>query len=110
MICLISFSKFSDVLPAFTCVRAISNLWSICLGVNFLRLKWSKSEKPVPSIFIRNILPSKALRTLFLPSKRLHKFLRTSYFCCFLSGLNLIFSSNSKFQVINHLDLHQLLL
>ena len=26
MICLISFSKFSDVLPAFTCGRAIDNL------------------------------------------------------------------------------------
>ena len=34
MICLISFSKFSDVLPAFTCVRAIGNLSSICLRVN----------------------------------------------------------------------------
>ena len=26
MICLISLSKFSDVLPAFTCARAIGNL------------------------------------------------------------------------------------
>ena len=26
MICLISFSKFLDVLPAFTCARAIGNL------------------------------------------------------------------------------------
>ena len=32
----ISFSKFSDVLPAFTCARAVGNLWSICLGVNIL--------------------------------------------------------------------------
>ena len=37
IICLISFSKFSDVLPAFTCARAIGNLWSICLEVNILR-------------------------------------------------------------------------
>ena len=36
IICLISFSKFSDVLPAFTCANASSNLWSICLGVNIL--------------------------------------------------------------------------
>ena len=36
IIYLISFSKFSDVLPALTCVRAIDNLWSICLGVNIL--------------------------------------------------------------------------
>ena len=34
MICLILFSKFSDFLPAFTCARAIGNLWSICLGVS----------------------------------------------------------------------------
>ena len=32
----ISFSKFSDVLPAFTRTRAIGNLWIICLGVNIL--------------------------------------------------------------------------
>ena len=42
MICLILFNKFSDVLPAFTCARTIGNLWSICLGVNILRLEWSK--------------------------------------------------------------------
>ena len=35
-ICLISFSKFSNVLPAFTCASAIGNLWSIWLGVNIL--------------------------------------------------------------------------
>ena len=33
IIYLISFRKFSDVLPAFTCARVISNLWSICLEV-----------------------------------------------------------------------------
>ena len=37
IICRISFEKFSDVLPAFTCARAIGNLWSICLGVKILR-------------------------------------------------------------------------
>ena len=36
-ICLISFNNFSDVLPAFTCASAISNLGSICLGVNIFR-------------------------------------------------------------------------
>ena len=36
MICLISFSKFSYVLPAFTCARAIGNLRSISLEVNIL--------------------------------------------------------------------------
>ena len=34
MICLISYNKFPDVLPTFTCARATGNLWSICLGVN----------------------------------------------------------------------------
>ena len=36
MICLISFSKFSDVFHAFTCASAIGNLSEICLGVNVL--------------------------------------------------------------------------
>ena len=36
MIFLVSFSKFSDVLPAFTCARAINNLLDICVGVNIL--------------------------------------------------------------------------
>ena len=31
---MISFSKFSDLLPAFTCASAIGNLRSICVGVN----------------------------------------------------------------------------
>ena len=55
MICLISFSKFSDVLPAFTCARAIGNFQSICLGVSIL------SPSPFDA-FIRNIPPLKALR------------------------------------------------
>ena len=33
---LIPFSKFSDVLTAFTCENTIDNLWSICLGANIL--------------------------------------------------------------------------
>ena len=36
MIYQILFSKFSDALTPFTCVSAINNLRSICLGVNFL--------------------------------------------------------------------------
>ena len=36
MIYLILFSKFSDVLPTFTCTRGIGNLWRICSGVNIL--------------------------------------------------------------------------
>ena len=30
-------------MPAFTCARAIGNLWSIFLGVNILRLEWSET-------------------------------------------------------------------
>ena len=64
MICLISLSKFWDELPTFTCARAIS-----CLVSNILRLEWlTLSGKPVTSIFIGNILLSKTLRSLSLPS------------------------------------------
>ena len=38
MICLISFSTFSDVLPAVTCARAIGNLSIICLEVNIFNI------------------------------------------------------------------------
>ena len=37
MICLISFNKFLEVLPAFASAKAIGNLWSIYLGVKTLR-------------------------------------------------------------------------
>ena len=47
----------------FTYARAIGIFWSICLGVNTLRLK-ALSEKPEPSIFIGNVLLPKVLRTL----------------------------------------------
>ena len=36
IICMTSFSKFSDELPAFVCVRATGNLSSICLELNIL--------------------------------------------------------------------------
>ena len=41
--CLVSFSKFSDALPAFTCSSAVGNLWIICLGLNILRFEWSET-------------------------------------------------------------------
>ena len=76
VICLFPFSKFSDVLPAFSCAKANSNFWSICLRVNTLRLEWPKtlSENLVPSDFIGNIMLSKASRTLSLASKSAYKF------------------------------------
>ena len=61
IICLISFSKFSDVLPAFTCVSAIGNLWSISL--------WDNMFNPFPCFsFIGNIPLLKALRVNSWPS------------------------------------------
>ena len=52
-ICLISFSKFSDVLPAFTCASAIGNLGRICLGVIIL-IRLAKSEgSPLPFCLLK---------------------------------------------------------
>ena len=53
IICLISFSKFSDVLPVFTCASAIGILWSICLGLNILRFEWSETLSLVRSETLR---------------------------------------------------------
>ena len=35
-ICPISLNRLSELLPAFTCARAVGNLWSVCFGVNIL--------------------------------------------------------------------------
>ena len=43
VICMISFSRFSDVLTAFTYARAIGNLWNICYAANILSCVWSKT-------------------------------------------------------------------
>ena len=61
-ICLVIFSKFSDVLPAFTCASAIGNVWRICLLVNIF--------SPLPFfVFIANIPLLKRLRVIFRPSQ-----------------------------------------
>ena len=61
MICLISLSKFSDVLPTFICAKTIGNLWSICLGVNIFN--------PFPYLdFIGNIPLLRRLWVNSLPS------------------------------------------
>ena len=60
-ICLISFNKYSDVLSAFICARAIGNLWSNYLGVNILN--------PLSFVsFVGNIPLLKALRINRWPS------------------------------------------
>ena len=66
-ISLISISKLSDVLPAFTYGRAIDNFWNICLGINILSHARSKRAKskgcPLPfAAYIENILLLEALR------------------------------------------------
>ena len=60
-ICLISFCKFSDVLPVFTSARAIGNRLSINIGVNIF--------SPCPFFsFIGKILLRKALIVSSRPS------------------------------------------
>ena len=38
MICLISFNKISNVLPPFTCAKAIGSLWGVSLGFSMFNL------------------------------------------------------------------------
>ena len=102
MICMISFNKFWDVLPTFTCSRAIDNLWSICLGVNILRLEWSETLSRVRSEtfttrpkfknmylkFLLEMFCSQKHQELFsLPSKSAYKCMQSIFCFCFLSGI-----------------------
>ena len=93
IICLISFSKFSDLLPAFS---AIVNLWSIYLGVNTLSCLRSETLAPrvtrstqskifvshFPCFPFRNILISKVFKNFLLPLRSIIAFLwvGTSFF------------------------------
>ena len=105
MICLISFSKFSDVLSAFTCARAIVNLSNICLGVYIfifvyelltvrdltvgqLSMQATKSKTligPFPCLPFGNIPLSKAFRASCLPLRSIIALLRVSVFFHFLT-------------------------
>ena len=96
----ISFSKFSDVLPAFTCGSAIGILWSICLGV----WHFSCLDKPRGCAFpcvcfsIGNILLTKSLKTFCLPLRSLFEFWKLRAFflfselCGFVDSLSLSIS------------------
>ena len=53
MICLVSCSKCSDVLPALTCARAIGNLSSICLRAHILRLEWSENLSELKNLYLQ---------------------------------------------------------
>ena len=100
MICLTLLSKFSDVLLAFTCARAIGNFWSIYLGVNILGLDWSEFRLFTSSFFFELIWLQKHQElslsfflslslflspSLSLPSQSAYKFLRVSFFFGFFS-------------------------
>ena len=89
----ISFSKFSNVLHAFTCASATGNLFSFCLRVNILRCK-AKSERCfVPSICsTENITLLKALRTFSLRSKSSYKLSNESRVWLFSGLLGFVFS------------------
>ena len=64
------------MLLAFTCARAIGNLWSICLGVNIL--------SPLPFVaFIGNIPLLKGLRVNSQPSYSKVFFSLSCFFSCF---------------------------
>ena len=82
-ICLISFNKFSELLLAFTCARAIANLWSICLGVSTLSLQWSGFKMPAPLDFVKNILLSKVSKIVSLPSKKILQVIKNNFFFLF---------------------------
>ena len=62
---------FQFCLYVFLLLRAIGDVWSIYLGDNILRLEWPDTlfETPVPSIFIGDILLSKALGSTSVPRK-----------------------------------------
>ena len=84
MIFQILFSKFSDVLSAFTYARAFKNFRNIGLGLNILRCETKTYGRPVSSVGSNgNNLLSKSLRTTFLSSKNAYKLLRVSIFVFF---------------------------
>ena len=113
IICLISFSTFSDVLPAFTCARAISNLWNLCLVFwaaygrtpygqrGATRATWSEVlQSPFTCFLIRNIPLLKALRTFYLPLGSIIAFLRVFPFFSFLTNSFAFADSSEKNQYL----------
>ena len=78
IICLVFFSKFTDVLPPFTCASAIDNLWNNCLGIIIL------SHFACIRSAIGNISPSKPLKTFCFPTKSLGGLLKVSNFFLFV--------------------------
>ena len=94
MICLISFSKLSDVLPIFTCARTIGNFSSIYLGVSILKLEWS--ENLYLYFCCGNIL---LLRTLSLSSKNITYVFKNIFFLLFFLCIFFGFTCFLKFEI-----------
>ena len=88
----ISFSKFSNVLHAFTCAST-GNLFSFCLWVNILRCKAKSERRFMPSICsTENITLLKALRTFSLRWKSSYKLSNESRVWLFSGLLGFVFS------------------
>ena len=95
MIWQISFSKFSDVVPAFTCARAIGNLWNICLRVNILsclrsatlatRAKFKWCLFLFVCLFYWKYSTFKAIKMFLSSTKMLCLFSKSAIFFSFLS-------------------------
>ena len=107
--CLISFSKFPDVLPVFTRASATGNYWSICSGLNILRFEWSETlglktlatqSKILVITFpcFGKITLSKALRTFCLPLRSSIAFLRVTAFFSFLTD-SFVFVDSFKISI-----------
>ena len=110
IICLISFSNFSGVLPAFTWANAIGNLWSICLGVNILSCLWLKTLSkrlliPFHCFPFGNFPLSKALRSFCFPLRNIIAFLKVIAFFSFLNDsfgfVDSLKISTSSFNIIS---------
>ena len=92
MIRQVSFSKFSEVLSAFSYASAIGNLWSTCLGANIFSMKWCmfsfrhyhQKFNNTFSCFVKRF---KIYNALFCP----FDFAHLVYFYPFLCHSNLIY-------------------
>ena len=95
------FGNFSVVLLVLACAIAIANLWNICLKVNILKPKAKSEGPPMPSIVGNgNILFSKPLSILSLPSRSEYRLLGVTIFGYFLNGRRYFFTWNI-FRFIN---------
>ena len=110
MICLILFSKSSNLLPAFTSARAIGNLWSTCLEANILRLELS--EKTCTFSFYCKYFGFKSMKNSFSTLKKCIFFLFFPWILgprfflkAIISTNKLLWPSSASFKVILSLQM-----